>query len=92
MILNEQLEDIIRIVKSLEDSGLLTKVVTQTIENGAKEQREGFLVILLGTLSASLLGNILARKGFIQPDERQRWIWVVEGATIRAGEWAKSII
>ena len=92
MILNEQLEDIIRIVKSLEDSGLLTKVVTQTIENGAKEQREGFLVILLGTLSPSLLGNMLARKGFIQPDEGQRWIWVVEGATIRAGEWAKSII
>ena len=68
MILNEELEDIIRIVKSLEDSGLLTKVVTQTIENEAKEQREGFLVILLGTLCTSLLGNMLVWKGFIQPD------------------------
>ena len=68
MILNEELEDIIRIVKSLEDSGLLTKVFTQTIENEVKEQREGFLVILLGTLSTRLLGNMLAWKGFIQPD------------------------
>ena len=68
MILNEELEDIIRIVKSLEDSGLLTKVFTQTIENEVKEQREGFLVILLGTLRTRLLGNMLAWKGFIQPD------------------------
>ena len=57
------MEDIIKIVKSLEDSGLLLKGVTETIQNEAKEQKGGFLSMLLGTLGASLLGNILAGKG-----------------------------
>ena len=57
------MKDIIRIVKSLEDSGLLFKGVSETIQNEAKEQRGGFLSILSGTIDASLLENILADKG-----------------------------
>ena len=54
------MKDIIRIVKSLEDSGLLFKGVSETIQKKAKEQKGGFLSMLLGTLDAILLGNILA--------------------------------
>ena len=57
------MEDIIKIVKSLEDSGFLLKGVTETVYNEVKEQKGGFLSILLDTLGASLLGNVLARKG-----------------------------
>ena len=57
------MKDIIEIVKSIEDSGLLFKAVSKTIQNEAKEQKGGFLSMLLGTLGASLLGNILAGKG-----------------------------
>ena len=56
------MEDIIKIVKSLEDSGLLLKGVRKTIQNEAKEQRGQFLSMLLGTLGVILLGNILAGK------------------------------
>ena len=52
---------VIKIVKSLEDSSLLLEGVSETIK--AKEQRGAFLSIFLGTLGASLLGNILAGKG-----------------------------
>ena len=52
-----------KIVKSLEDSGLLIKDITEMIENETKNQKYGFLGMLLGTLGASLLGNMLARKG-----------------------------
>ena len=54
------MKDIIKIVKSLEDSSLLLEGVSEIIQNEAKEQRGGFLSMLLGTLCASLLGNILA--------------------------------
>ena len=57
------MKDIIRIVKSLEDSGLLLKGVSKTIQNEAKEQKGGFLSMLLGTLGASLLGDILTGQG-----------------------------
>ena len=60
---NDEVEDIIKIVKSLEDSGLLLKGVSETIRNEAKEQKGGCLSMLLGTLGASLLGNMLAGKG-----------------------------
>ena len=56
------MEDIITIVKSLEDSDLLLKGVSEKIQNEAKEEKGGFLSILLYTLGASLLGNILAGK------------------------------
>ena len=51
---NNEIEDIIKIVKSLEDSGLLLKGVTETVQNEVKVQKRGFLSMLLGTLSASL--------------------------------------
>ena len=57
------MKDIITIVKPLEDSNLLPERVSETIQNDAKEQRGGFLIMLLGTLGTSLLGNILAGKG-----------------------------
>ena len=62
IISNDEIEDLIKIVKSLEDSGLLSKGVTETIQNEAKEQKRGFL----STLGASLLGNILAGKGIVR--------------------------
>ena len=55
----------IKIVRSLEDSGLLLKVVSKTIQNEAKEQKGGFLSMLLGKLGANLLGNILVGKGIV---------------------------
>ena len=67
MISNEEMEDIIEIVKSLEDYGLLLKGVTKAGQNELKKQRGGFLSMLFmvhyGTLGASLLGNILEGKG-----------------------------
>ena len=60
---NDELEDIIKVVKSLEDSSLLLKGVIETIQNKAKEQKGEFLSMLLGTLGASLLGNIFPSKG-----------------------------
>ena len=53
IISNDEMEDIIKIVKSLEDSGLLLKGVTETVQNEVKEQKGGFLSMLLGTLGAS---------------------------------------
>ena len=52
---NDEIEDIIKIVKSLEDSGLLLKGVTETVQNEVKEQKGGFLSMLLGTLGASFI-------------------------------------
>ena len=63
------MEYIIKIVKFLEDSGLLLKGVSETIQNEAKEDKRGFLTIILGTLGASLLGNILAGKGMNRAGE-----------------------
>ena len=62
IISNDEMNDIIKIVKSLEDSGLLLKGVTETVQNEVKKQKGGFLSMLLGTLGATLLGNILAGK------------------------------
>ena len=59
IISNDEMNDIIKIVKSLEDSGVILKAVSETIQHEAKEQRGGFLSMLLGTLGASLLGNLL---------------------------------
>ena len=57
IISNEEMNDIMKIVKSLEEFGLLIKGVSETIKNEAKEQKEQFLGMLLGTLGVSLLGN-----------------------------------
>ena len=58
-----------KILKSLEEAGLLTKGVSRTIQNEAKKQKGGFLGILVGTLDASFLGNILAGKEVIRAGE-----------------------
>ena len=83
IISNDEMDDILKIVKSLEDSGLSLKGVSETIQHEAKEQRGGFLSMLLGTLGASLLGDILSKglsgKGVIRADE----------GTIRAGYGSK---
>ena len=63
IISNDEIEDIIIIVQSLEDSGLLLKGVTETVQNKVKERKGGFLSMLLGTLGASLLGNLLTGWG-----------------------------
>ena len=63
IISNDEIHDIIKIVKSLEDSGLLVKRVTETIQNEVKEQKGGFFSTLLGTLRAGLLGDLLMGKG-----------------------------
>ena len=65
------MEDIIKVVKSLEDSGLLLDGVTKTIHNKVKEQKGGFLSILLGTLGAILLGNLLTGKGIYRAGKGQ---------------------
>ena len=62
LISNDEINNIIKIVKSLEGSGLLLKGVTETVQNEVKEEKGGFLSALLGTLSASLLGDLLIGK------------------------------
>ena len=80
---NDEMDDILKIVKSLENSGVLLKGVSKTIQHEAKEQRGGFLGMLLGTLGVSLLGDVLPKglsgKGVIRAGE----------GTIRAGYGSK---
>ena len=78
------MEDNIKIVKSLKNSGLLLKRVSETIQNEAKEQKGGFFSMLLGTLGAGLLGNILAGKGTIAKRQGQGINRSSEGI-VRAG-------
>ena len=74
---NEDLNDIKKIIiKSLKEFGLLIKGFSKTIKTEAKEQKGGFLGMLLGTLCASLLGNKLVGKGVMRAGKE----------TIRAGE------
>ena len=69
MISNDEMKHIIKIVKSFEYFGLLLKGVSETIQNEAKEQKGGFISMLLRTLGASLLGNNLAGKGINRTGE-----------------------
>ena len=71
IISNAEIHDIIKIVKSLEDSGLSLKGVTKTVQK-VKEQKGGFRSMLLGTLGASLLGNILTDKGIYRAGKGKR--------------------
>ena len=66
IISNEEINNIMKIVQALEDSDILFKGVTKTIKNETKEQKGGFLSMLLGTLRAILLGNILAGKSIVR--------------------------
>ena len=70
---NKEMNDIIKIVQTLEDSSILLKGVTKTIKNERKEQKGGLLGMLLGALGASLLGNILAGKGNERADYGKEW-------------------
>ena len=63
MVSNKEMEDIMKLVRSLENSGLFLKEVSETIQNEAKEQKGGFLSMLLETLGTSCLGNMLESKG-----------------------------
>ena len=65
------MDGIIKIVKSLEDSGLLLDGVTKTVQNEVKEQKGGFLSMLLGTLGESLLGNLLKGRGAIATSQKR---------------------
>ena len=67
------MNDIMKIVQALEDSDILIKGVAKTIKNETKEQKGGFLFILLGTLRASLLGNLLAGKGILRAGTAKEW-------------------
>ena len=78
IISNEEMNDIMKIVKSLEESGLLIKGFSVTYQNEARDQKEGFLRMLLGTFRASLLGNLLTDKGEIATSQAR--------GTIRADE------
>ena len=60
------MNDVIKIVQGLEDSNILLKGVSETVENETKEQKGGFLIMLLGTLIPSLLGNLLTGKGVVR--------------------------
>ena len=61
IISNDEMDNLLQIVKSPEDSGVLLKGISKTIQNEAKDQRGGFLSMLLGTSAASLLGDILTK-------------------------------
>ena len=63
IISNYEINDFAKVVKSLEDSSLLFKGVTETVQNEVKKQKGGFLSMLLSTLGASLLGNRLTGRG-----------------------------
>ena len=60
------MNDIMKFVQALQDSNILLKGITKTIKNERKEEKEGFLIMLLGTLGASLLGNLLTGKGIVR--------------------------
>ena len=79
IISHKEMNDIMKIIKSLEESGLLIKGVSETIKNEAKEQKGGFLNMLLRTLGASLLGNLLTGKGAIAMSQGRGTIRAVEG-------------
>ena len=60
------MDDIMEMVKSLKECGLLKKIVSETIENEAKKQQGRFLGILFGTLGTNLLENLSTGRGVIQ--------------------------
>ena len=87
IIEQEDMNDIMKIIKALENSGILLKGVSKTIENETKEQRGGFLSMLLGTLGASLLGNLLTvGKGIMRAGDGI--VRACDGI-VRAGEGSK---
>ena len=90
IISNKDMDDLIKIVKSLEDCGLLLKGITESVQNEIKEQKGGFFSMLLGTLGASLLGNLSAGKGAFHARKRVnkkgKGIHKAGEGIVRAGE------
>ena len=87
IIEEEDMKDIMKIIEALENSGVLLKGVSKTIENETKEQRGGFLSMLLGTLGASLLGNLLTGgKGIVRAGEGSIASRAKGKEIVRAGE------
>ena len=66
IISNKEMNDMMKIVEALEDSNILLKGVTKAVKNETKEEKRGFLGMLLVPLGASLLGNMLTRKGIVR--------------------------
>ena len=62
IISNDDMQDLLKIVESLKDSDILLDEITESVKNEVKEQKCGFLSMLLGTLGASLLGDLLTKK------------------------------
>ena len=93
-IQNDDMDDIMQIIQALEDSGILLKGVTRSVATQTKEKKGGFLSMLLGTLGASLLGNLLSGKGVTteQPErvKRARGMLRAGEGMLRAGEGAGS--
>ena len=87
IIEQEDMDDVMKIIEALENSGILLKGISKTIENETKEQRGGFLSMLLGTLGASLLGNLLTGgNGMMRAGEG---IVRAGDGIVRAGEGSK---
>ena len=84
IVSNNEIEDIIKIVKSLEGPGLLLEGVIKTVQNEVKEQEGGFLSMLLSTLGARLLGNLLTGKGIYRAGKGKGISRAREGI-VRAG-------
>ena len=63
----------IKIFQALENSNILIKGITKTVKNETKEQKGGFLSMLLRTLGASLLGNLLTGKGILRSATGKEW-------------------
>ena len=89
IIEEEDMQDIIKIIKELENSDILLKGVSKTIENEIKKQRGGFLSMLLGTLGASLLGNSLTGKVIMRAGEGNVVSRAKGDRIVRAGEGSK---
>ena len=90
IIEQEDMNDIMKIIKGLENSGILLKGVSKTIKNETKEQRGRFLSMLLGTLEASLLGNLLTGgKGIVRAGEGSVANRTKGDGIVRAGEGSK---
>ena len=91
IIEQEDMNDIMKIIETLENSGILLKGISKTIEKKTKEQRGGFLSMLLGTLGASLLGNLLTGgKGIMRAGEGSVASRAKSEGIVRAGEGNKS--
>ena len=76
IISNEEMEDVMKIVKLLQESGLLIEGIDETITKETKKPRERFFLMLLGTLGVTMLGSAITARGVIRAGE----------GIIRAGE------